>query len=111
MTMTDEELEQRLSKIEKKQDRILLLLTKTLKVLHILPVTKEEEEKIQLAQRKNMSLVDEVNHELNVRENKPDEGDTQNHLNLVEMFDSIADDVYEDVIGEDYISRGNKEAA
>lgn len=107
--MTDEELEQRLSNIEKRQDRILTLLTKVLKVMHVIPVTKEEEEKIQITQRKNMALLNEVNHELNVKENKPDDGTAPQGLTLHDVFNNMSDDVYEDIIGDDFIDRSQKE--
>jgi len=100
--MEASEFEQRLSNIEKKQDKILNLLTKVAKTLHLVPVTEKEEKAIQLLQRNNLNKAAKVNAELNDMENK-NEDDT-----LVLGIDSILNEsmseVYEDVIGTDFIT-------
>ena len=69
----NDEILQYLSKIDKKLDRILNLLTKIAKTLHLLPVTEKEERDIQLTQRKNLTQAAKVNDDLNKMENKPSE--------------------------------------
>lgn len=93
----NDEILQYLSKIDKKQDRILNLLTKIAKTLHLLPVTEKEERDIQLTQRKNLTQAAKVNDDLNKMENKPSE--SQQDLNLY----ATPQEVYGDVLGDDFL--------
>ena len=72
--MNNEEFEQLLSKIDKKLDKTLNLLTKVAKTLHLLPVTEAEERKIQITQRSNLATAAKINDELNVMQNKSSDG-------------------------------------
>ena len=91
------EILQYLSKIDKKQDKILNLLTKVAKTLHLLPVTEKEERDIQLLQRKNLAQAAKVNDDLNKMENKPSE--SQQKLELY----TTPQEVYGDVLGDDFL--------
>ena len=93
----DYEILQYLSKIDKKQDKILNLLTKVAKTLHLLPVTEKEERDIQLLQRKNLAQAAKVNDDLNKMENKPSE--SQQNLELY----TTPQEVYGDVLGDDFL--------
>lgn len=93
----NDEILQYLSKIDKKQDRILNLLTKIAKTLHLLPVTEREERDIQLTQRKNLSQAAKVNDDLNKMENKPSE--SQQSLELY----TTPQEVYRDILGDDFL--------
>lgn len=93
----NDEILQYLSKIDKKQDRILNLLTKIAKTLHLLPVTEKEERDIQLTQRKNLSQAAKVNDDLNKMENKPSE--SQQSLELY----TTPQEVYGDILGDDFL--------
>ena len=57
-------------------------LVKIEKVLHLVPVTEKEEKAIQILQRKNMTVAVKVNDELNVMENKTDEGNSALDINI-----------------------------
>lgn len=93
----NDEILQYLSKIDKKQDRILNLLTKIAKTLHLLPVTEKEERDIQLTQRKNLTQAAKVNDDLNKMENKPSE--SQQSLELY----TTPQEVYGDILGDDFL--------
>lgn len=93
----NDEILQYLSKIDKKQDRILNLLTKIAKTLHLLPVTEKEERDIQLTQRKNLAQAAKVNDDLNKMENKPSE--SQQSLELY----TTPQEVYGDILGDDFL--------
>lgn len=93
----NDEILQYLSKIDRKQDKILNLLTKVAKTLHLLPVTEKEERDIQLLQRKNLAQAAKVNDDLNKMENKPSE--SQQNLELY----TTPQEVYGDVLGDDFL--------
>ena len=93
----NDEILQYLSKIDRKQDKILNLLTKVAKTLHLLPVTEKEEHDIQLLQRKNLAQAAKVNDDLNKMENKPSE--SQQKLELY----TTPQAVYGDVLGDDFL--------
>jgi hypothetical protein len=99
--MTNEEIVQKLSNIEKKQDKVLNLLTKISKALHLLPVTEKEERAIQIAQRNALATAAKVNDELNVMENKSADGIFQ--LTMDSFADAFTGNVYEDIIDTDYL--------
>lgn len=98
--MNDEEIMSVLTKIDKKQDKILSLLTKIAKALHLVPVTEAEERRIQVQQRSNLALSAKINSELNAMENKPDKSEDV-PLNLENLIGK--DDVYSDVLADDYL--------
>lgn len=98
----DDKLEQYLSKLDKKLDKILNMQTKIAKTLHLIPVTEKEEKAIQIQQRKNMATAANVHNELEDMENKGYETPISS---LADLFKSTQD-VYEDVIGNDYIGGG-----
>lgn len=104
--MEHEELEQKLSNIEKKQDKILNLLTKIAKALHLLPVSEKEEREIQIQQRANFAMQAKVNDDLDKMENKEGKVDTSHDLSSI--YNDIAEQspefVYEDVLGSDILS-------
>lgn len=101
--MTDEEILQKLSKLEKKLDKLLNLTTKLAKTLHLVPVTEAEERQIQLAQRNNLALASKVNTELNIMENKLDEGEGQLTLSTILEKAAYEDNVYDGIIDSDYL--------
>lgn len=104
--MEREEIEQKLSNIEKKQDKILNLLTKIAKTLHLLPVSEKEEREIQIQQRANFAMQAKVNDDLDKMENKDSKADTSHDLSSI--YNDIAEQspelVYEDVLGSDILS-------
>ena len=101
--MENEEILQKLSNIEKKQDKILSLLTKVAKTLHLLPVTEKEERNIQLLQRSNLDQAAKVSAQLDDMQNKPKEN-TDNALG-VSLFEASTEEIYEDVIGNDVFGK------
>ncbi len=104
--MEREEIEQKLSNIEKKQDKILNLLTKIAKTLHLLPVSEKEEREIQIQQRANFAMQAKVNDDLDKMENKDSKSDNSHDLSSI--YNDIAEQspelVYEDVLGSDILS-------
>lgn len=101
--MTDEELKKYFTDISKRQDKILKLLTMSLKALHLVPTSEKEEREMQIAQRKSYALSQKVNDELDIMENKP--SNTSKQLSLLDLFENLTDDVYNDVIANDYLDR------
>lgn len=104
--MEREEIEQKLSNIEKKQDKILNLLTKIAKTLHLLPVSEKEEREIQIQQRANFAMQAKVNDDLDKMENKDGKSDASHDLSSI--YNDIAEQspefVYEDVLGSDILA-------
>lgn len=103
--MSDTDL---LLQIDKKLDKVLSRQIKIMKVLHLVPVTSNEEKAIQILQRKNMAEAVKVNNELNVLENKPSEGDPS--LGIDVILNESQSEVYEDIIGTDFITPYVEEA-
>lgn len=100
--MENEEILQYLSKLDKKLDKILNLVTKTSKALHLLPVTEKEEREIQIQQRTNLNQAAKITAELDNMENKIGEDTTQNIS--IALYDSIPqEDVYSGIIGDDIL--------
>ena len=95
----DDKLEQFLSKIDKKLDKILNMQTKIAKTLHLIPVTEKEEKAIQIQQRTNLATAAKVNNELDDMENKEFETPISS---LADLFNAT-EDVYSDIIGDDFI--------
>lgn len=83
-----------LSKIDKKQDKLMNLVTKIAKTLHLIPVTEQEERNIQILQRKNMAQAVKINDELDNMENKSDE---------VSALFPTKEDVFGDILGDEFL--------
>ena len=83
-----------LSKIDKKQDKLMNLVTKIAKTLHLIPVTEKEERDIQILQRKNMAQAVKINDELDNMENKSDE---------VSVLFPTKEEVFGDILGDDFL--------
>jgi predicted nucleic acid-binding protein len=99
--MENEEILQYLSKIDRKQDKILKLVTTVAKTLHIVPVSEKEERGIQVLQRKNAAVMQKIQEELADLEDASEKvGDS---LSIMGLFDASEADVYGDIIGDDYI--------
>ena len=89
-----------LTTIDKKLTKILNLQTKIAKALHLVPVTAKEEKDLQLLQRKNAQLTEQVYDELEKMKN-PD-GKDDNDLNLFSEV-SFQHDVFGDVVADDFL--------
>lgn len=100
--MENEEILQFLSKIDKKLDKVLKINTTIAKALHLIPVSEKEEREIQLMQRKNASIMQKIEEEIAALEEKPTKNDAQ--LSINDLFDASQAEIYEDVIGKDFIS-------
>ena len=101
--MENEEILQQLSNLNKKTDKILRLVTTIAKTLHIVPVSEKEERDIQLLQRKNAAVMQKIQEELAKLEEVPEQ--VSNSLSLIDLFDANTEAIYEDIIGDDFISR------
>lgn len=102
--MENEEILQYLSKLDKKLDKVLKLVTTVAKTLHVVPISEKEERELQLLQRKNVNVIRKVQEEIANLEEKPKVNDTQT-LNFNELFSSAQAEVYDDIIGDDFIAR------
>ena len=91
-------MEELLTKIDKKLDKILNLQTKIAKALHLIPVTEKEERDIQIQQRKNLSQAAKVNDDLNAMENK----NIDSPPTLDDLFNS-KETIFDDVLGDDFL--------
>lgn len=100
--MSDEEILQHLSKIDKKQDKILKLVTMIAKTLHIVPVSEKEEREIQVLQRKNAATIQKIQDEIANMEEKPEE--SHETLNFGDLLQASKNEIYGDIIGDDYLS-------
>ena len=99
--MENEEILQYLSKLDKKLDKITKIVTTVAKTLHVLPVSEKEEREIQIAQRKNAKIMQTIQEELASLEAGPKENN--NFLSFSDLIDFENENVYEDIIGDDYI--------
>lgn len=95
---TNDEILAKLDKIDKTVSKILSINTKIAKTLHLIPVTEKEERDIQILQRKNLEIAAKVNDELNSMENKTEDPSES-------LFDSIQGNVFNDVLGDDFLNR------
>lgn len=100
--MENEEILQQLSNLNKKMDKTLRLVTTIAKTLHIVPVSEKEERDIQLLQRKNAAVMQKIQEELAKLEEVPEQ--VTNSLSLIDLFDANTETIYEDIIGDDFIS-------
>lgn len=94
----DTETKAYLDKICKKQDKILHMLTVVLKAMHLLPINEKEEKAIQLAQRKNATVIAKVNDELNALSKTEPLPDSLGLHNL-----DVDKDVYNGILGDDIL--------
>lgn len=91
-------MDELLTKIDKKLDKILNMQTKIAKALHLIPVTEKEERAIQIQQRKNLEQAAKVNDDLNAMENK----DIDSPPTLDTLFTS-KEEIYNDILGDDFL--------
>ena len=91
-------MDELLTKIDKKLDKILNMQTKIAKALHLLPVTEKEERLIQIQQRKNLELSAKVNEDLNAMENRQDDSPPT----IEDLFNS-REEIFNDILGDDYL--------
>lgn len=98
--MTSEELDIRLTRIETTLNRLVNLEVTIGRALHIIKATPEQEKAIQIAQREAIAQTNRINHELNVLENKPEEGDAA--LGIQQILEETPEEVYQDIIGGEY---------
>jgi len=92
--------QEQFDKICRKLDKIQHMLTVTMKALHLLPVTEEEEKKIQIAQRRNLAQTAKVNNDLNAIQNKSNENQ-DGGLTVKSIGDMFGDNIYEGLLGDD----------
>lgn len=93
------DIEEALNAISKKQDKILQMLTKVSKALHLVSVTEKEERAMQIAQRTNMNQAAKIAQELDDMEGKFD-----NDIFKVFNEDSLSTaDVFADVLADDFL--------
>jgi predicted nucleic acid-binding protein len=100
--MENEEILQILSKIDKKQDKILKLVTMVAKTLHIVPVSEKEEREIQVLQRKNAAVMQKIQEEIANLETETEK--VEDTLNMHSLFEASQAEVYADIIGDDFIT-------
>lgn len=100
--MENEEILQYLSKIDKKLDKTLKLVTTIAKTLHIVPVSEKEEREIQLLQRKNAAVMQKIQEELADLEHQSEK--VSNSLSMDDLYEASMADVFGDIIGDDYIT-------
>ena len=97
--MSEQELTDFVENIDKKLNKLLNLQTKIAKALHLIPVTSKEEKALQLLQRKNAKLAEQVYDEL---EKMSDPNLDNTDMNLFKDVD-LGSDVYSDVVGSDFL--------
>lgn len=95
------DLEKQLTDIDKKLSKILNLQTKIAKALHLIPVTPKEEKELQLLQRKNSKLVEEVYDELDKMSNSNSDSEPS-EFNLFSDT-PFNTDVFGDCISDDFL--------
>lgn len=91
------EILDKLNKIEKKLDKILSLNTKIAKVLHLIPITEKEEKAFQIQRANNLNISKKVYDELE-QFKKPVES-TEN----TDPFYFSNRDLFSDVVGNDFL--------
>lgn len=94
-----EQIDSRLSKIERKIDRNTNLLTKIAKVLHLIPVTEKEEREFQITQRTNLQIAAKVNDDLDqMSDSQPEE-----KFSPFSQYNFTTQDIFGDVLADDYL--------
>lgn len=91
------EILDKLNKIEKKLDKILSLNTKIAKVLHLIPITEKEEKAFQIQRANNLNISKKIYDELE-QFKKPVES-TEN----TDLFYFSNRDLFSDVVGNDFL--------
>ena len=100
---TAQEILDYLDKTNKKIDRLTTMVTKIAKTLHLIPVTEKEEKALQITQRTNLAIAAKVAAELDEMSPKPEGiGDQA----IQSLFSNGLDDVFGDVIADDYLTGG-----
>jgi hypothetical protein len=92
-----------LDKTNKKIDRLTTMVTKIAKTLHLIPVTEKEEKALQITQRTNLAIAAKVSAELDEMSPKPEGVGDQS---IQSLFSNGLDDVFGDVIADDYLTGG-----
>lgn len=94
-----EQIDSRLSKIERKIDKNTNLLTKIAKVLHLIPVTEKEEREFQITQRTNLQIAAKVNDDLDqMSDSKPED-----KFSPFSQYNFTDQDIFGDVLADDYL--------
>lgn len=99
--MSNEELGQLMSKIDKKLDKVLKMTTTIAKALHLVTVSEKEEREIQLLQRKNAAVMQKIQEEMANLEEKPK--DSNDILSFSALTTANEAEIYADIIGNDII--------
>lgn len=98
--MDNTEVLEKLTKIDKKLDKISNIITKMGKALHLIPVTEKEERAIQLLQRANLATAAKVANEIADMSPKKD-SDVPEMLTVFDSFEN--NELFGDVLGDDYL--------
>lgn len=98
--MDNTEILDKLTKIDKKLDKISNIVTKMGKALHLIPVTEKEERAIQLLQRANLATAAKVANEIADMSPKKD-SDIPEMLTVFDNFEN--NELFGDVLGDDYL--------
>ena len=99
--METEEILQQLSKIDKKLDKCLKMVTTIAKTLHIVPVSEKEEREIQLLQRKNAATIQKIQDE--IAELDAPTSPKADNLSFDSLFSASNVEIYNDVLGTDIL--------
>lgn len=91
------EILDKLNKMEKKLDKILSLNTKIAKVLHLIPITEKEEKAFQIQRANNLNISKKVYDELEEFK-KPVES-----TESTDPFYFSNKDLFSDVVGDDFL--------
>ena len=95
------DIEEYLTKIDKKLDKILNMQTKIAKALHLVPVSRKEERALQIAQATNAKVALEVADELAAMSAVENTG-LHNALSLDDLY-TVDADIYSGVVGNDIL--------
>ena len=98
--MLEPEERELLEKISKNQDKILNMLTKVMKFLHLIPITEKEEKAFQIQQRKNIATIAKVSSDLDEIENKNSNTNDNNLFGIIE--EASKSDPYEGLLGDEF---------
>mgnify|MGYP004643048659 CR=1 FL=1 len=95
------DIEEYLTKIDKKLDKVLNMQTKIAKALHLVPVSKKEERALQIAQNTNAKVALEVADELAAM-SAVENPELHSALSFDDLY-TIDADIYSGVIGDDIL--------
>jgi hypothetical protein len=93
------EVNENLTKLNRKIDKLTNVNTKIAKCLHLIPVTEKEERELQLLQRKNLKTAADVSAQLDAMENKNDGVPPMSFVGLE------IPDLFSDVLGDEYLTK------